>query len=206
MLVTGAYSPTDNQEGCISATPCQKDDQRQSHILAHGSRQLQRHEALYSLFLQEILEAVYGMDKFDKHLRGKPFPLLMDKRPLAEVGHKNTLSRFSAFKNEYKFIIHQESSAKLPAELRTTSQWAVNTFRPQMSNLHEQQLTDPDIMECLHFRQHKKWSANLNPQDIERLRQLNKVLFADQNDTLWVQCGEHTALFIPASLQPMIIC
>ena len=60
----------------------------------------------------------------------------MDEHPLAELGHlhKKTLARFQASMDEYQFIVQQKSSAGLPAELKTTSTWAVNTFGPTCPN------------------------------------------------------------------------
>ena len=208
VLITEAHPPTDAQEGCVSATLCQKDDQHRYHVLAHGSRQLQRHENRYPPFLLGVLAAVYGMDAFDEHLRGRPFLLLMDEHPLTELGHlhKKTLARFQASMDEYQFIVQQKSSAGLPAELKTTSTWAVNTFGPNLSNLRQEQHTDPDILHCLHFRQHGQWPTELTANEVHRLKAFNDCLFSDHQDTLWLRCGPDTALFVPAPLRPAILC
>lgn len=75
-----------------------------------------------------------------------------------------------------------------------------------MSTLRQEQHADPDILHCLHFRQHAKWPSELPPNEVHRLKAFNNCLFADHQDTLWLRCGPDTALYVPAPLRPAILC
>jgi hypothetical protein len=207
-LVTEAYLPSENSEGGLSATLCKLDKEGKYHILSHGSRQLLAHEQRYPHFLLEMLAALHGMEYFDEHLRGYTFHLLMDERPIEELSHlhKKTLARFRTAMGNYKFLLLQKSSSSLPLELRTASNWAVNTLGPCLHCLHDLQQQDPDLQDCLHFRQHQSWPSSLPRDKADLLRGLNSSMFLDEEGLMWVRCNESTAVFVPATLRLPITC
>ncbi|HEY7534112.1 MAG TPA: reverse transcriptase family protein, partial [Nitrospiraceae bacterium] len=208
VLVTEAYPPTDDSEGGLSATLCQLDEAGKYHILSHGSRQLLSHERRYPHFLLEMLAALYGMEYFDEHLRGRIFNLLMDERPVEELSHlhKKTLARFKASMDNYQFLLQQKTSSRLPLELRTASTWCVNSLGPRLHRLRDLQQQDPDLLDCLHFRQHQSWPSSLPKDKADLLRGLNSSMFLDEEGIMWVRCKERTAAFIPAALRVPITC
>jgi hypothetical protein len=208
VLVTEAYLPTEDNEGGLSATLCQLDQQGTYHILSHGSRQLLAHEQRYPHFLLEMLAALYGMEYFDEHLRGYTFHLLMDERPVEELSHlhKKTLARFRAAMENYQFLLQQKSSSNLPLELRTASAYTINTLGPRLHRLRDLQLQDQDLQDCLHFRQHQTWPESLPKDKADLLRGLNSSMFVDEEGLMWVRCNGSTAAFIPAVLRVPITC
>jgi hypothetical protein len=61
--------------------------------------------------------------------------------------------------------------------------------------LIQNQLTDPDIQDCLYFQQEKQYS---NACDEDRRRRLSTVegkVFKDHQGTVWIQFPQQAALF-----------
>ena len=97
-LITESLTPTEDKDGSINASLCQIDEKGHYHILAHASRQLQRHETRYPAFLLEMLAATFGMEYFNDHLQGTPFLLLMDNKPVPRLSNS---SRTLSPRNQY---------------------------------------------------------------------------------------------------------
>ena len=97
-LISEPHMPSKHQEGCLSASLCQIDNQGAFHVLSHASRQFKDHEANYPPLLIDMANALYGMDAFDQYLRGQPFILYMDERPQPDLSHlhKRTYACFHA--------------------------------------------------------------------------------------------------------------
>ena len=95
-LISEPHMPSEHQEGCLSASLCQIDEQGAFHVLSHASRQFKDHEASYPPFLIDMANALYGMDAFHQYLRGQPFILYMDERPQPDLSHlhKKTMPVF----------------------------------------------------------------------------------------------------------------
>ena len=56
-LISQVNLPNSTQEGCMSASLCQIDDNGSFQVLSHTSKQFHHHEANYPPFLQEIANA-----------------------------------------------------------------------------------------------------------------------------------------------------
>ena len=60
------------------------------HAISYASRQLVTHEKNYLPFLLEMQSAIWGMEYFQEHLRGKRFILFTDHKPLEALSHIHT--------------------------------------------------------------------------------------------------------------------
>jgi transposase InsO family protein len=75
--------------------------------IAYASRTLLKHEKNYSAFLLEMLAATYAVEHFDLLLRGRPFTLYTDHKPLQPVpqAQTKTLNRLQLKLLEHKFDV-----------------------------------------------------------------------------------------------------
>jgi len=71
------------------------DEKGDYHVIAYGSRQFRDPEHIYSPYLAEMAAANWGMEYFDNYLRGKPFTLYTDHKPLEKLRllHTKTMNR-----------------------------------------------------------------------------------------------------------------
>jgi hypothetical protein len=94
-LYTDAAVGDANNEGGLGAMLMQEDKDGAKRPVGYASRRLQKHEKNYPAFLLELQAAVYGMEFFDTHLRGRRFALYTDHKPLCRLGtvHTKTLNR-----------------------------------------------------------------------------------------------------------------
>jgi hypothetical protein len=70
-LITDAATGTDDTPGGLGAILTQVDKDGNFHAISFASRQLKDHEMNYSPFLLEAAAPVWGMDFFNKYLKGK---------------------------------------------------------------------------------------------------------------------------------------
>ncbi len=70
-LITDAATGTADTPGGLGAILTQLDQDGKFYATLFASRQLKDHEKKYSPFLLEAAAAVWGMDHFDKYLKGK---------------------------------------------------------------------------------------------------------------------------------------
>ena len=82
-------------DGGLGAVLMQDNEQGTKMPVAYASRRLLAHEANYPAFLLEMQAAVYGMEIFENYLRGRPFVLYSDHKPLSKLStvHTKTLNR-----------------------------------------------------------------------------------------------------------------
>ena len=94
-LYTDAAQGDANNNGGLGAALMQEDEDGVKRAVGYASRRLQKHEQNYPAFLLELQAAVYGMEFFDTHLRGRQFALYTDHKPLCRLGtvHTKTLNR-----------------------------------------------------------------------------------------------------------------
>jgi transposase InsO family protein len=103
----GTSSDTVGEEGGLGACLMQEDGQGVKRVVAYASRRLLKHETNYSAFLLEMQAAVFALDHFDIYLKGRPFVLYTDHRPLEALSHvhKKTLNRLQQKMLEHQFEI-----------------------------------------------------------------------------------------------------
>ena len=117
-LITDASLGLDGKPGGLGAILTQVDPQGQHHVIAYVSRKLQKHENNYTPFLLEMQAALWGMDHYDTYLRGRPFVLYTDHRPLEKLGkvHTKTLNRLQEAMGRYNFEIMYKKGSEMPAD------------------------------------------------------------------------------------------
>jgi hypothetical protein len=81
-LITDAAMGTADTPGVLGAILRQVDQDGKFYAILFASRQLIDHKKYYSPFLLEAATTVWGMDHFDKYLKGKKFILFTDHKPV----------------------------------------------------------------------------------------------------------------------------
>jgi len=78
---------------------------------------LRDHKLNYSPYLEEMAAANWGMEYFDNYLKGKPFTLYTDHKPLEKLSHLHTktMNRIQENMLTYNFQIQYKKGATLPA-------------------------------------------------------------------------------------------
>ena len=76
-------------------------------VLAYASRSLKPNEQNYSAYLLEAAASSWAIDHFSVYLRGRPFTLFTDHKPLESLStiHTKTLNRLQQQMLEYDFDI-----------------------------------------------------------------------------------------------------
>ena len=129
-LITDAACGDSDQKkpGGLGAILTQIDAKGDHHVLAYASRKLQQHEKNYTPFLLEMQAAVWAMDHFDTYLKGRPFTLFTDHRPLEKLGkvHTKTLNRLQEAMLAYDFEITYKKGSEMPADFLSRN--AINSI------------------------------------------------------------------------------
>jgi hypothetical protein len=150
-LITYAATGTADTPGGLGAIRTQVDKDGKFYAISFASRQLKDHKKNYSPFLLEAAAAVWGMDHFNKYLKGKTFILYMDHKPLEKLGHLHikTMNRFQTALLEHDFIIQYKKVSDMPADYlsrlpATTNKPIIAAFDPFKTNLAELQREEPE--------------------------------------------------------------
>ena len=85
-LITDASFGDEHTAGGLGAILTQIDNQGKFYVIAYASRKLQKHEKNYTPFLLEMQAAIFGMETFEVHLKGRQFKLFTDHKPLEKLG------------------------------------------------------------------------------------------------------------------------
>jgi hypothetical protein len=119
LLITNAYNPITDLPGGLCATLAQRGNQNQTKIISHSSRQLNENKKNYTPFLLEMA-AAWGMDNFNKYLKGSRFTLYMDPMTEQNLGNTQvkTLNRLKTAMSDHNFDIKNCQKADLPAFLK----------------------------------------------------------------------------------------
>jgi len=117
-LITDAATGTADEQGSLSAILTQIDKEGNHFAISFASRQLKDHEKNYSPFLLEAAAAIWGMDIFNKYLRGKQFLLFTYYKPLEKLGHLHTktLNHLQAASLEHDFVVQYKKGTYMPAD------------------------------------------------------------------------------------------
>jgi hypothetical protein len=117
-FITDAATGTAVTPGGLGAMLTQVGQDGKFYAISFPSQQLKDHEKNYSTFLLKAAAAVWGMDHFNKYLKGKKFILYMDHKPLEKLGHlhSKTMNQFQAALLEHDFIIQYKKGSDMPAD------------------------------------------------------------------------------------------
>jgi len=140
------------------------------YAISFASRQLKDHEKNYSLFLLEAAAAVWGMDFFNKYLRGKQLIMYTDHKPLEKLGHLHSkmMNRLQTALLEHDLVIQYKKGSNMPADYLSRlpgskeAVSSISTFDPFQSDLFELQMKDEHLQMLQIFM--KKMNAQLTFQ------------------------------------------
>ena len=92
-----ASTGTADIEGGMGAILAQIDNKEVFHALSYASKQLIKHKRNYSPYLLEMNAVVWAMEYYQEHLRGRPFIVYTDHKPLESMStlHTKTLNRLT---------------------------------------------------------------------------------------------------------------
>ncbi len=112
----------------------------------------------------EAAAAVWGMDIFNKYLKGKKIFLYTDHKPLEKMGylHAKMMNKLQAALMEHDFVIQYKKGTimptdyllRLPSANPDTIAEITQCFTPFQPDLIELQKADVDLQQMNHFRIH----------------------------------------------------
>jgi hypothetical protein len=151
-LITDASFGDDNTAGGLSAILTQTDEEGRFYVIAYASRKLQKYEKNYTPFLLEMQAAIFGMETFEVHLRGRHFRLYTDHKPLKKLGKVQTkmLNRLQQMMNQFSFEVIYKKGEEMPADFLSCN--AVDAIKFDLSSYAKEQNKD-DLLHglCLYL-------------------------------------------------------
>jgi RNase H-like domain found in reverse transcriptase len=117
------------------------------YAIAYARRKLQKYEMNYTPFLLEMQAAIFGMETFEVHLKGRHFKLFTDHKPLEKLGkvHTKTLNRLQQM-NLFSFEVIYKKGGEMPADFLSRN--AVDAINFDLSTYAREQNKD-DILRSL---------------------------------------------------------
>jgi hypothetical protein len=115
-LYVDAAVGNDAHDGGLGACLMQPDATGAMAPIAFASRQLKPHEKNYSAFLLEKQAAVFAIEHFEQHLKGRHFYLYTDHKPLVRMSamQTKTLNRLQTLLLEHSFTIRHVAGKDNP--------------------------------------------------------------------------------------------
>ena len=85
---------------------------------SYASRKLKNHEKNYAPFLLEMSASIWAMEHYDVYLKGRPFNLLTNHKPLVTLKtvHNKTLNRLQETVLTYDFDTIYHKGEEMPAD------------------------------------------------------------------------------------------
>ena len=207
-LITDAACGDDTNPGGMGAILTQIDTNGCFYVISYASRKLLKHEKNYTPFLLEMHAAVWGMDYFSHHLKGRRFLLFTDHKPLEKLGkvHTKTLHRIQEAMMDFDFEIHYKKGTEMPADYLSRNISSINDMIPDGAIATAQQ-GDPQLKAILAYLKHGTIPPDLHlKQTITRYA--HKCFI--ENDILWIrlfqpETGSRALICVPASLRDQLI-
>jgi hypothetical protein len=166
----------------------------------------------YSPFLLEAAAAVWGMEFFNKYLKGKRFILYTDHKPLEKLHlHSKMLNRLQTDLLEHDFVIQYKKGSNMPADYLSRHPGAketvasISAFDPFQADLYELQMQDEVLQGIQTFRNTNQW-----PQTIPKQDRAYYTSMIDKNKVVWVRLSDfnypRTALYLPSRYRKEAMC
>ena len=207
-LITDASCGDAIHPGGMGAILTQVDDKLNFFVIAYASRKLLKHEKNYTPFLLEMHAAVWGMEYFSHHLKGRRFLLFTDHKPMENLGkvHTKTLYRIQEAMMHYDFEIHYQKGAEMPADYLSRNLASIHDLIPDGVVATAQQ-GDPSLKAILAYLKH----GTVPPDKTERhlITRYAHKCFIDK-DLLWIRLydqnlGTRSLIMVPDSLRHRLI-
>jgi hypothetical protein len=182
-LITDAATGDDQHPGGMGAILTQVDKHGKFYVIAYASKKIEKHEKNYTPFLLEMYAAVWGMEHFSHHLRGKRFLLFTDHKPLEKLGkvHTKTLYRIQEAMLNYDFEIHYRKGEEMPADYLSRN---VLSISDDIDNISVQQGKDDQLSCIINFLKTGKIPTTKEGK-ILITRYANRCFLED--DLLWIR-------------------
>jgi len=141
-LITDASFGDETTAGGFGAILTKLDEKGQFYVIAYASCKLQKYEKNYTPFLLEMQAAIFGMETFEVHLRGRHFKLFTDHKPLEKLGkvHTKTLNRLQQMMNLFSFEIIYNKGDEMPADFLSRN--AVDAINFDLTSFAQEQNKD----------------------------------------------------------------
>ena len=205
-LITDASFGDEIAAGGLGAILAQVDQKGTFHVISYASRKLQKHEMNYTPFLLEMQAAIFGMETFDVHLRGRHFLLFTDHKPLEKLGkvHTKTLNRLQQMMNVFDFEIIYKKGSEMPADFLSRN--AVDSIGLDLKEFSLEQDKDEHLRALRLFLLNR--TLPNNDQLSKFVVRMSDSCFV-QNGVVWKrldkQHGFRPVLFAPPQLTERII-
>jgi hypothetical protein len=149
-LITDAATGDEQHPGGMGAILTQVDKNGKFYVIAYASKKIEKHEKNYTPFLLEMYAAVWGMEHFSHHLRGKRFLLFTDHKPMEKLGkvHTKTLYRIQEAMLNNDFEIHYRKGEEMPADYLSRN---VLSISDDIDNIGSQQGKDEQLSTIIDF-------------------------------------------------------
>ena len=148
-LITDASLGDSDQKkpGGLGAILTQIDENGEHQVIAYASRKLVQHEKNYTPYLLEMQAAIWAMEHFDTHLRGRHFTLFTDHRPLEKLGkvHTKTLNRLQEAMLTFDFEIVYKKGSEMPADFLSRN-LVVDSISFDEDRIRDEQMLDPRLV------------------------------------------------------------
>lgn len=197
-LVVDASLGLQGAPGGFGASLIQIDEEGVPRAIGYASRGLSKHERNYTAYLAELGACVFGIDYFDVYLKGRPFYLYTDHRPMEQLSktHTRTLNRLQQLMSEYDFTIrYKPGSENVVADFLSRNPIAAVDIHRE--DLLELQGEDEAIQS---IREH--WD---DPDPPEGFKKLKKRLKWENGILFYSKPDGGRALFAPKVLQAKIV-
>ncbi len=200
-LITDASFGDEHTAGGLGAILTQIDHQGKFYVIAYASRKLQKHEKNYTPFLLEMQAAIFGMETFEVHLKGRQFKLFTDHKPLEKLGkvHSKTLNRLQQMMNLFSFEIIYKKGEEMPADFLSRN--AVDAISNDLQSFAQEQNKD-DILKHIRL-----YLLNRVLPDNNKIDQLVYKMAHDcfvLNGVVWKRLGSNlqhrSVLMVPQHL------
>ena len=144
-LRTDASLGDEKKAGGLGVILTQIDEKGDHQVIAYGSRKLQKHECNYTPFLIEMQAGIWGMEHFAVYLKGRPFTLFSDHKPLEKLGkvHTKTFNRLQEAMNQFNSQVTYQKGKELPADFLSRN--VIASVLSDLPSMATEQMKDPVI-------------------------------------------------------------
>jgi hypothetical protein len=195
--------------GGLGAVLLQRQEDESERVIAYASRGLKDHEKNYSAFLLEMGAAVYGIDHFDVYLKGRPFILCTDHKPLEKLSavHTKTLNRLQQAMLQYDFTVeYRRGETNTVADFLSRNA-SIAAISDHEESLIDEQKGDPDINQIRSYLE-TGVLPKARADRIQWIRRMADACFLER-DCVWYKIeGKHrdkVALYAPKKLRSAIV-
>ena len=204
VLLTDACQGDGKKPGGYGAILAQVLPNGEHQVISYASRKLKDHEKNYAPFLLEMSAAVWAMEHYSVYLKGRPFTLFTDHKPLETLGkvHTKTLNRMQEAFSEFDFKIVYKKGSEMPADFLSRN--VVELLDYEHSEWVEKQNSEEWIKQVKDFMLNKVKPSNEIATRLMNNHYWLKRFYVSE-DLLWTrvpvqgEAAERVAIVLPQS-------